>query len=87
MMKSIERGVETLKILKHEHTEKVGLVMRQSKPFKICVNHLDISLMEPHGVGGTPQLFGIKALKSPVLRSIPVPVRTRLRSTETYVLI
>ncbi|RZC87325.1 hypothetical protein C5167_041376 [Papaver somniferum] len=31
---------DLIKILKHKHTEKVGLVMRQ---FKICANHLENS--------------------------------------------
>lgn len=35
-----ERGVGTLKLLKHRETGKVRLVMRQSKTLKICANHL-----------------------------------------------
>ncbi|CAN4076795.1 unnamed protein product [Withania somnifera] len=35
-----ERGVGTVKILKHKETGKVRLVMRQSKTLKICANHL-----------------------------------------------
>ncbi|XP_042484597.1 ran-binding protein 1 homolog b-like [Macadamia integrifolia] len=35
-----ERGVGTVKLLKHKETEKVRLVMRQSKTLKICANHL-----------------------------------------------
>lgn len=29
-----------MKLLKHKETEKVRLVMRQSKTLKICANHL-----------------------------------------------
>ncbi|KAK9273430.1 hypothetical protein L1049_018240 [Liquidambar formosana] len=39
-----ERGVGTVKLLKHKDTQKVRLVMRQSKTLKICANHLDFSL-------------------------------------------
>ncbi|KAJ9702038.1 hypothetical protein PVL29_003992 [Vitis rotundifolia] len=35
-----ERGVGTVKLLKHKETQKVRLVMRQSKTLKICANHL-----------------------------------------------
>lgn len=35
-----ERGVGTVKLLKHNETSKVRLVMRQSKTLKICANHL-----------------------------------------------
>ncbi|XVF68496.1 hypothetical protein PTKIN_Ptkin11bG0007000 [Pterospermum kingtungense] len=35
-----ERGAGTVKLLKHEETGKVRLVMRQSKTLKICANHL-----------------------------------------------
>ncbi|WOH09901.1 hypothetical protein DCAR_0729361 [Daucus carota subsp. sativus] len=35
-----ERGAGTVKFLKHEETEKVRFVMRQSKTLKICANHL-----------------------------------------------
>ncbi|CAK9164651.1 unnamed protein product [Ilex paraguariensis] len=35
-----ERGVGTVKLLKHKETGKVRLVMRQSKTLKICANHL-----------------------------------------------
>ncbi|CAN4102192.1 unnamed protein product [Withania somnifera] len=42
-----ERGVGTVKLLKHKETGKVRLVMRQSKTLKICANHLDCkSFME-----------------------------------------
>nr|XP_027084587.1 ran-binding protein 1 homolog b-like [Coffea arabica] len=47
-----ERGVGTVKLLKHKETGKVRLVMRQSKTLKICANHLvlpSISLQEHHG--------------------------------------
>jgi len=40
-----ERGSGTVKFLKHKVTEKVRLVMRQSKTLKICANHLIISGM------------------------------------------
>lgn len=35
-----ERGVGTVKLLKHKETQKIRLVMRQSKTLKICANHL-----------------------------------------------
>uniref|UniRef100_A0A0D6QV95 RanBD1 domain-containing protein n=1 Tax=Araucaria cunninghamii TaxID=56994 RepID=A0A0D6QV95_ARACU len=35
-----ERGVGTVKLLKHQETGKVRLVMRQAKTLKICANHL-----------------------------------------------
>ncbi|KAI8574036.1 hypothetical protein RHMOL_Rhmol01G0323100 [Rhododendron molle] len=35
-----ERGVGTVKLLKHKENGKVRLVMRQSKTLKICANHL-----------------------------------------------
>ncbi|XP_058209376.1 ran-binding protein 1 homolog b isoform X5 [Rhododendron vialii] len=35
-----ERGVGTVKLLKHKGNGKVRLVMRQSKTLKICANHL-----------------------------------------------
>lgn len=35
-----ERGVGTVKLLKHKESGKVRLVMRQSKTLKICANHL-----------------------------------------------
>ncbi|CAN8306030.1 unnamed protein product [Cochlearia groenlandica] len=34
-----ERGAGTVKLLKHKNSEKVRLVMRQSKTLKICANH------------------------------------------------
>ncbi|RZC74505.1 hypothetical protein C5167_049987 [Papaver somniferum] len=34
-------GAQIAPIIKLEKTGKVGLVMRQSKPFKICANHLE----------------------------------------------
>lgn len=34
-----ERGAGTVKFLKHRQTQKVRLVMRQSKTLKICANH------------------------------------------------
>ncbi|KAK9101409.1 hypothetical protein Scep_024839 [Stephania cephalantha] len=40
-----ERGVGTVKLLKHKQTGKVRLVMRQSKTLKICANHLVHSSM------------------------------------------
>lgn len=38
-----ERGVGTVKLLKHKETGKVRLVMRQNKTLKICANHLVLS--------------------------------------------
>ncbi|XP_077231072.1 ran-binding protein 1 homolog b-like [Tasmannia lanceolata] len=38
-----ERGVGTVKLLKHKETKKVRLVMRQSKTLKICANHYVLS--------------------------------------------
>ncbi|XP_011046862.1 PREDICTED: ran-binding protein 1 homolog c-like [Populus euphratica] len=35
-----ERGVGTVKLLKHKESAKVRLVFRQSKTLKICANHL-----------------------------------------------
>ncbi|KMZ67552.1 hypothetical protein ZOSMA_264G00310 [Zostera marina] len=35
-----ERGVGTVKLLKHKESKKVRLVMRQTKTLKICANHL-----------------------------------------------
>ncbi|XVF66898.1 hypothetical protein PTKIN_Ptkin10aG0076300 [Pterospermum kingtungense] len=43
-----ERGVGTVKLLKHKETRKVCLVMRQSKTLKICANHLMLSTMTVH---------------------------------------
>ncbi|KAL8213903.1 hypothetical protein R6Q57_003352 [Mikania cordata] len=40
-----ERGAGSVKFLKHKKSEKVRLVMRQSKTLKICANHLVISTM------------------------------------------
>ncbi|KAK4480142.1 hypothetical protein RD792_013200 [Penstemon davidsonii] len=40
-----ERGVGTVKLLKHKETGKVRLVMRQNKTLKICANHLVLSTM------------------------------------------
>ncbi|XP_022754392.1 putative RNA polymerase II subunit B1 CTD phosphatase RPAP2 homolog isoform X2 [Durio zibethinus] len=40
-----ERGVGTVKLLKHQVTGKVRLVMRQSKTLKICANHLVLPTM------------------------------------------
>ncbi|CAN4128339.1 unnamed protein product [Withania somnifera] len=40
-----ERGVGTVKLLKHKETGKVRLVMRQSKTLKICANHLVLPTM------------------------------------------
>lgn len=40
-----ERGVGTVKLLKHKENGKVRLVMRQSKTLKICANHLVLSTM------------------------------------------
>ncbi|PSS17582.1 Ran-binding protein 1 c like [Actinidia chinensis var. chinensis] len=47
-----ERGVGTVKLLKHKESSKVRLVMRQSKTLKICANHLvlpSISMQEHAG--------------------------------------
>ncbi|KAJ4842192.1 Ran-binding protein 1 c [Turnera subulata] len=47
-----ERGVGTVKLLKHKESGKVRLVMRQSKTLKICANHLvlpTINVQEHHG--------------------------------------
>uniref|UniRef100_A0A5B6Z918 RanBD1 domain-containing protein n=1 Tax=Davidia involucrata TaxID=16924 RepID=A0A5B6Z918_DAVIN len=47
-----ERGVGTVKLLKHKETSKVRLVMRQSKTLKICANHIvlpSISIQEHAG--------------------------------------
>ncbi|KAJ4970653.1 hypothetical protein NE237_003752 [Protea cynaroides] len=40
-----ERGVGTVKLLKHKVSGKVRLVMRQSKTLKICANHLILPTM------------------------------------------
>ncbi|CAK9164087.1 unnamed protein product [Ilex paraguariensis] len=40
-----ERGAGTVKLLKHKETDKVRLVMRQSKTLKICANHLVLPTM------------------------------------------
>ncbi|XP_057776187.1 ran-binding protein 1 homolog c-like [Salvia miltiorrhiza] len=40
-----ERGVGTVKLLKHKETGKVRLVMRQNKTLKICANHLVLATM------------------------------------------
>ncbi|KAL3832998.1 hypothetical protein ACJIZ3_007734 [Penstemon smallii] len=40
-----ERGVGTVKLLKHKETGKVRLVMRQNMTLKICANHLVLSTM------------------------------------------
>ncbi|KAI7727169.1 hypothetical protein M8C21_031467 [Ambrosia artemisiifolia] len=40
-----ERGAGSVRFLKHKKTEKVRLVMRQSKTLKICANHLIIPTM------------------------------------------
>ncbi|GFQ02624.1 Ran-binding protein 1 homolog c [Phtheirospermum japonicum] len=40
-----ERGVGTVKLLKHKETGKVRLVMRQNKTLKICANHLVLSTL------------------------------------------
>ncbi|KAG8504233.1 hypothetical protein CXB51_002607 [Gossypium anomalum] len=40
-----ERGVGTVKLLKHKVNGKVRLVMRQSKTLKICANHFVIPTM------------------------------------------
>ncbi|XP_051151450.1 ran-binding protein 1 homolog c-like [Andrographis paniculata] len=47
-----ERGVGTVKLLKHKESGKVRLVMRQNKTLKICANHLVLCTMtvqEHHG--------------------------------------
>lgn len=47
-----ERGVGTVKLLKHKETGKVRLVMRQAKTLKICANHFvlpSISVQEHSG--------------------------------------
>ncbi|GLU11897.1 hypothetical protein SLE2022_286160 [Rubroshorea leprosula] len=41
-----ERGTGTVKLLKHMETNKVRLVMTQSKTFKICANHHVLPTME-----------------------------------------
>eukprot|EP00252_Welwitschia_mirabilis_P018300 TRINITY_DN40671_c0_g1_i1.p1 TRINITY_DN40671_c0_g1~~TRINITY_DN40671_c0_g1_i1.p1 ORF type:complete len:215 (+),score=68.19 TRINITY_DN40671_c0_g1_i1:204-848(+) len=40
-----ERGVGTVKLLKHKETKKVRLLMRQAKTLKICANHLILPSM------------------------------------------
>ncbi|EOY07147.1 Ran-binding protein 1 b isoform 2 [Theobroma cacao] len=40
-----ERGVGSVKLLKHKVSGKVRLVMRQSKTLKICANHLVLPTM------------------------------------------
>jgi Ran-binding protein 1 len=40
-----ERGAGTVKLLKHNESGKVRLVMRQSKTLKICANHLVLASM------------------------------------------
>ncbi|KAK1428657.1 hypothetical protein QVD17_17496 [Tagetes erecta] len=40
-----ERGAGSVKFLKHKKSERVRLVMRQSKTLKICANHLIIPTM------------------------------------------
>ncbi|KAK9069101.1 hypothetical protein SSX86_013217 [Deinandra increscens subsp. villosa] len=40
-----ERGAGSVRFLKHKESEKVRLVMRQSKTLKICANHLVIPTM------------------------------------------
>ncbi|KAF8396956.1 hypothetical protein HHK36_018592 [Tetracentron sinense] len=40
-----ERGVGTVKLLKHKESGKVRLVMRQVKTLKICANHLVLPTM------------------------------------------
>ncbi|KAK6118324.1 hypothetical protein DH2020_047895 [Rehmannia glutinosa] len=40
-----ERGVGTVKLLKHKESGKVRLVMRQNKTLKICANHLVLPTM------------------------------------------
>ncbi|XP_010264589.1 PREDICTED: ran-binding protein 1 homolog a-like [Nelumbo nucifera] len=40
-----ERGVGTVKLLKHKESGRVRLVMRQSKTLKICANHLVLPTM------------------------------------------
>ncbi|KAK6943467.1 Ran binding domain [Dillenia turbinata] len=40
-----ERGVGTVKLLKHKESGKVRLVFRQSKTLKICANHLVLPTM------------------------------------------
>ncbi|CAA0821287.1 Ran-binding protein 1 homolog c [Striga hermonthica] len=47
-----ERGVGTVKLLKHKKTGKVRLLMRQNKTLKICANHLvlpTLTLQEHQG--------------------------------------
>ncbi|XP_075518246.1 ran-binding protein 1 homolog b-like [Primulina tabacum] len=47
-----ERGVGTVKLLKHQETSKIRLVMRQNKTLKICANHLvlpSLSVQEHQG--------------------------------------
>ncbi|CAI9766272.1 unnamed protein product [Fraxinus pennsylvanica] len=40
-----ERGVGTLKLLKHKESGKIRLVTRQNKTLKICANHLVLPTM------------------------------------------
>jgi Ran-binding protein 1 len=35
-----ERGVGQVKLLEHKQTNKVRLLMRQSRTLKICANHM-----------------------------------------------
>ncbi|EPS67999.1 ran-binding protein 1, partial [Genlisea aurea] len=47
-----ERGVGNVKLLKHQKSGKVRLVMRQNKTLKICANHLvlpTLKIQEHHG--------------------------------------
>ncbi|XP_074572851.1 ran-binding protein 1 homolog c-like [Curcuma longa] len=41
-----ERGTGNVKLLKHQQTKKVRLVMRQAKTLKICANHLVLPSMK-----------------------------------------
>ncbi|CAI9786033.1 unnamed protein product [Fraxinus pennsylvanica] len=42
-----ERGVGTLKLLKHKESGKIKLVTRHNKTLKICANHLDLEELNP----------------------------------------
>ncbi|QHO39148.1 uncharacterized protein DS421_4g126590 [Arachis hypogaea] len=51
-----ERGVGTVKFLKHKETGKVRLLMRQSKTLKIYANHLILPLMSVQEHSGNEKL-------------------------------
>ncbi len=41
-----ERGVGQVKLLQHQQTKKVRLLMRQSRTLKICANHAGESSLQ-----------------------------------------